>query len=231
MKIVFLGAANPETKRMILSVRRAQPDFDVLGFLDNDLSKKATEFYGYPVFGGFEMLDQLLADHDVRFVNLITGSTKSRYETSRLMAENGCRFTNFIHPSVDLTMTRLGVGNYLQENVVIQAEVQIGDNSSIHIGTLVGHETTIGHSVFIAHGCSISGSVTIGDGVFMGTHATVIPRLRVGRWATVGAGAVVTRDVPDYATVVGNPARVVKVAEPQYEHGDIFARTRPRGIQ
>lgn len=223
MKLVLLGAANPETKRMILSIRRTRPDFEVLGFLDNDPAKKGTEFHGFPVFGGFEELDRFAGDDDVRFVNLITGSTKTRFETSRTMAQRGCRFTNFLHPSIDLTMTTLGVGNYLQENVIIQAEVAIGNNSSIHIGTLVGHETTIGHSVFLAHGCSISGSVTIGDGVFMGTHATVLPRLRIGKWATVGAGAVVTRDVPDYATVIGSPAKVIKIAEPLYEHGDIFA--------
>jgi sugar O-acyltransferase (sialic acid O-acetyltransferase NeuD family) len=226
MKIVFLGAANPETKRMILAVQRADPSFEVLGFLDNDPARKGIEFLGYPVFGGFEVLDRFAGEADVRFVNLITGSTKTRYETSLEMARKGCRFANFLHPSVELTMTTLGVGNYLQEQVIIQAEVEIGDNSSIHIGTLVGHETKIGSSVFLAHGCSISGRVTIGDGVFMGTHAAVLPRLRIGRWATVGAGAVVTRDVPDYATVVGNPARVIKVAEPQYEDGDIFAGSR-----
>lgn len=223
MKVVFLGAANPETKRMILAVQRAQPNFVVLGFLDNDPAKKGTDFFGYPVFGGFDVLDRFAGDEDVRFVNLITGSTKTRYETSRVLAERGCRFTNFIHPNVELTMTSLGVGNYLQESVIIQAGVTIGDNSSIHIGTLVGHESTIGNSVFIAHGCSISGSVTIGDGVFMGTHATVIPRLKIGKWATIGAGSVVLKDVPDYATVVGNPGKVLKIAEPQHADGDIFA--------
>jgi acetyltransferase-like isoleucine patch superfamily enzyme len=110
----------------------------------------------------------------------------------------------------------------VQENVVLQAAVRLGDNSSIHIGTLVGHETVIGNSVFIAHGCSISGLVQVGDGVFMGTHATVIPRISIGRWATIGAGTVVTKDVPDYATVVGVPGSVIKVADPVYEDGDIF---------
>jgi len=174
------------------------------------------------VFGGFDVLDEIVAD-DVYFVNLITGSTRVRYETSLYMAKKGCRFTNFIHPNVDLTMTALGVGNYLQESVIIQAAVRIGNNSSIHIGTMVGHETTIGDSVFIAHACSISGSVQVGDGVTMGTNATILPRLTIGKWATIGAGAVVIRDVPDYATVVGNPAKVIKIADAVHSDGDIFA--------
>ena len=212
---------------MVHAVQRAQPNFRVRGFIDNDPAKHGIEFLGYPVLGGFEILDSLVRE-DVRFVNLITGSTRTRYETSRTLAERGCRFTNFIHPGIDLTMTEIGVGNYIQEAVILQAGVRVGNNSSIHIGTLVGHESVIGNSVFLAHGCSISGCVTVGDGVFMGTHSTVIPRLTVGRWATIGAGSVVIRDVPDFATVVGNPARVVRIAESVYQNGDIFANLAER---
>ena len=221
METVFLGAANPETARMIRSIQMVDPGFTVAGFIDNNPAKKGTDFLGYPVFGGFEVLDNLLG-RDVRFVNLITGSTRARYETSLEMATRGCRFTNFMHPSVDLTMVELGLGNYVQENVILQAAVKVGDNSSIHIGSLVGHETVIGNSVFIAHGCSISGLVRVRDGAFIGTHATVIPRVTIGRWATVGAGTVVTRDVPDFATVVGVPGKVIKIADPVHEDGDIF---------
>ena len=221
VKIVLLGAANPETKRMIMAVEKAQPNFEVAGFVDNDPAKQGQRFLGYPILGGFEVLDQLNAA-GVYFVNLITGSTRTRYETSRYMASRGCRFATFIHPTVDLTMVSMGLGNYVQEGVIIQANARIGDSSSIHMGALVAHEVTVGSSVFIAHACSISGSVEIGDGVFVGTNATIIPRLRIGKWATIGAGAVVIKDVPDYATVVGNPAKVVKVAEPLYASGAIF---------
>jgi sugar O-acyltransferase (sialic acid O-acetyltransferase NeuD family) len=221
METVFLGASNPETARMIRAIEQVDSGFRVAGFIDNDPTKKGATFLGYPVFGGFEVLDELI-ERDVRFVNLITGSTRTRYETSLEMATRGCRFANLIHPSVDLTMVDMGVGNYVQENVVLQAAVRLGDNSSIHIGTLVGHETVIGNSVFIAHGCSISGLVRIQDGVFVGTHATVIPRVAIGRWVTIGAGAVVTKDVPDYATVVGVPGKVIKIGDPVYADGDIF---------
>jgi len=228
MDIVFLGAANPETGRMIRSVQRVHPNFNVLGFIDNDPNKKDTTFLGYPVFGGFEVLDLVMEmGEDIYFVNLITGSTKTRYETSLYMAQKGCKFANFVHPSVDLTMAKMGVGNYIQEGVIIQADAKIGNNSSIHIGSLIAHEVSIGDSVFIAHACSISGSVQIGDGVFMGTNATITPRLKIGKWATIGAGAVVIRDIPDYATVVGNPAKIIKTSESkEYADGNIFKGAR-----
>ena len=221
MNIIFLGAANPETGRMIKAVEKSIANFKIIGFIDNDPQKKGTMFLGYPVFGGFECLDKYVRN-DIYFVNLITGSTRVRYETSLYMAKNRCKFTNFVHPSVDLTMVKIGIGNYIQEAVIIQAEAEMGDNCSIHIGTLVAHEVKIGHSVFIAHGCSISGCVEIGDGVFIGTNATILPRLKIGKWATIGAGAVIIKDVPDYATVVGNPARIIKINEPIYTNAKIL---------
>ena len=221
MKVILLGANNPETIRVIHAVQRVNPNFEVLGFIDNNPAKKNVTFHGFKVFGGFEELESLPIN-DVFFVNLITGSTKTRYETSLHLANMGCKFTNLIHPSVDLTMTKLGVGNYIQENVIIQAEAQIGDNSSIHIGAFVSHETIIGNSVFIAHAVSISGKVKVGDGTFIGTNASIIPRLKIGKWCTLGAGSVVIRDVPDYATVVGNPAKIIKIAEPTYVDGKII---------
>jgi sugar O-acyltransferase (sialic acid O-acetyltransferase NeuD family) len=223
MKVILLGAANPETGRMIAAIRKVDPEFTVLGFLDNDSRKKGIAFLGLPIFGGFEVLENFIRE-DVHFVNLITGSTKVRYETSYHMAQAGCKFTNFIHPTVDLTAVAMGVGNYLQEGVLLQAEVAIGNNSSIHMGSLIAHEVNIGDSVFVAHGCCISGCVRIGDGAFIGTNATILPRLQIGKWATVGAGAVVTRDVGDYTTVVGNPARIVNVERGIYPDGNIFAR-------
>lgn len=221
MKLVFFGAANPETLRMLAAIRRVDPSVTALGFLDNDPEKKGTVFHGLPVFGGPECVPDLLAD-DVGFVNLITGSTLARCLVTRDIVARGAKLANFIHPGIDLTMTRIGVGNYIQESVILQAEVEVGDNSSLHMGAVVGHESRIGHSVFVAHEVSVSGSVHIGDGSFIGTNATILPRVRIGKWVTVGAGSVVTRDVPDFAVVVGNPARIIKSNPMQLENGRVF---------
>jgi len=212
MKILLLGANNPETIRVINACKKSNPTLEFCGFIDNDKSKIGKDFFGYPILGGFDYLENIKVS-DFYFVNLITGDSLTRYKTTKILSNLGAKFTNLIHPSVNLEMVNLREGNYIQEQVILQAGVEIGKNSSIHIGTLVGHETKIGSSTFIAHGCNLSGCLNIGDGVFMGTGVSVIPRLNIGNWSIIGAGSVITRDVPAYSVVVGNPGKVIKKLE------------------
>lgn len=220
MKILFIGANNPETIRMINAVAKASANFNVVGFIDNDVNKIGTSFYGIPVISGSENINKELLI-DCFFVNLITRNTSTRYSVSKQIAGQGGKFVNFIHPSVNLEMTKLGVGNYIQDGVVIQAGVEMGNNSSIHIGAMVGHETKIGNSSFIAHGCNLSGFTEISDGVFLGAGVTTIPRVSIGKWSVIGAGSVVTKDIPAYSVAVGNPAKVIRSIEPIHDDGNI----------
>jgi sugar O-acyltransferase (sialic acid O-acetyltransferase NeuD family) len=219
MNIVILGAKNPETGRMIEAIRAAGSTDAFIGFLDNNHPNLPPGFLGLPIFGGFERLDELIADGCV-FVNTITGSTTSRYETSAEIYRRGGRLISFIHPSVAAGVA-IGEGAYIQEDVILQAGVSLGVNCAINAGGIVSHETKLGHSVFCAPGVCIAGEVTIGDGVFVGVGATIVPRLTIGKWATIGAGAVVIRDVPDRAIVAGNPARVLRYAEAAHADGDV----------
>jgi len=57
--------------------------------------------------------------------------------------------------------------------------------------------------------------VLIKKGAWVGAGATILPGVCVGRYAIVGAASVVTRDIPDYAVAVGNPARVIKMLDPE----------------
>jgi sugar O-acyltransferase (sialic acid O-acetyltransferase NeuD family) len=239
MKVVLLGAKNPETRHIIDAILDYQKkaafhdeeaqcasesgehgsQFEFHGFIDNDQSRHGLDFVGLPVFGGFEVLDDLIAEGCV-FINIISRSTVARYETSKIIRNKGGRFVNLIHPSVRVSKI-IGVGNYIQEGVVVQSGVEIGNNSAIHAGAMITHQTKIGNSTFIAPSASICGEVTIGDGVFVGTNATILPRLKIGNWATIGAGAVVFNDVPERATFVGNPARILCYNNIKYLDGDI----------
>ncbi len=57
------------------------------------------------------------------------------------------------------------------------------------------------------------GAIEIGDDVWLGANATIVSNVRVGQGAVIGAGSMVVKDVPDYAIVAGNPAKVIRYRE------------------
>lgn len=194
---------------MLAALRAAGDTRRFLGFVDNDPAKKGSLFCDLPVFGGFDVISHWPRDR--RFVNLITRDAETRYETSRVVTEMGFLHDNFIHPTVDISGARIGVGVYIQDGVILQAETEIGDYSCINAGSVISHETRIGATNFIAPGVTVAGIVTTGEGVLIGAGATVLPRRRLGSWSVVGAGAVVTKDVPERAVVAGVPAHIIRI--------------------
>jgi sugar O-acyltransferase (sialic acid O-acetyltransferase NeuD family) len=212
VRVVLVGANNPETARQVRAARQADPSLDVIGFLDNDPTKWGTVYAGLPVLGGFEHVPALDLD-GVRFVNLITRDTRTRRATTQQLLDLGLEQTNLIHPTVDLDLVDVGRGCYIQDHVVLQAGVRLGNDCSLHATATVCHESTLGDTVFVAPGAVVAGLVTIEEGAFLGIGARVLPRLTIGAWATIGAGAVVSRDVPPGATVVALPPKTVPGAE------------------
>ncbi len=222
MKIIFLGANNPETIRDISAQKQKDPSFEVVGFLDNDENKIGNFFQGYKVLGKMKNASHLVNLDDVRFLNLITRDCKTRLITTFEIVNLGGKFTNLIHPNVNLEKVEVGNGVYIQENAVLQAESEIGNNCAINTCSIVSHETKLGHSVFLAPGCHLAGCITVEEGVFFGIGSTVMPRLKIGKWSVIGAGSVVTKDVPPYSIVAGNPAKIIRSVKPEFEPRNIL---------
>ena len=80
----------------------------------------------------------------------------------------------------------------------------------LNLACTVGHETEIGDFSSFMPTCNISGEIKVGEATFWGTGAKVINRKTIGNNVIIGAGAVVTIDIPDDVTAVGVPARIVK---------------------
>ena len=117
-----------------------------------------------------------------------------------------------IHPSSVISARVIrGEGTVIMGNAIINTGTSIGSHSIINTSASVDHDCQLGDFVHISPNATLCGGVTVGEGTHIGAGVTVIPGINIGKWAVIGAGAVVIRDVPDFALVVGNPGKIVRI--------------------
>jgi len=100
----------------------------------------------------------------------------------------------------------------LCDRVTVKSGVQIWDGSIIGDDVFIGPNVTFSNDLYPRskqYSSKLHG-VTIHNGASIGANATLLPGITIGEKAMVGAGAVVTKDVPAHAVVVGNPALIVR---------------------
>ena len=131
----------------------------------------------------------------------------------------------------------LGKGVYIDAGVRIGAGVKIQNNVSVFHGVELADGVFVGPHVCFTNDLRPRGinpdgtpkgvddwtvaTTRVGRGVGIGANATIVAGITIGDWAMIGAGSVVTRDVPPYALVYGNPARLRGVVGPS---GGLVAR-------
>ncbi|MFZ5644549.1 MAG: acetyltransferase [Bacillota bacterium] len=185
--------------------------FSIKGITEQDENKWGGEMLGVPVIGGDEKV-LLYPPDKVQLVNGLGSVKKTR--NRRLAYENfknkGYTFASVIHPSAVISIdVELSEGVQIMAGAIIQAGSRIGENTIINTKASVDHDCIIGNHVHVASGATLSGGVCVGDGVHIGAGATVMQYVSLGKNSVVGAGALVIEDVPEGATVVGVPAKVV----------------------
>ena len=141
--------------------------------------------------------------------------------------DEGCEIgagTSIWHFSHVMTGAKVGRGCNIGQNVVISPQVIIGDNVkiqnnvSVYTGVVLEDDVFCGPSMVFTNVINPRSHVPrkheylatlVKRGASLGANATIVCGHSIGAYAFVGAGAVVTRDVPDHALVTGNPGRVV----------------------
>lgn len=183
------------------SLRR---QYQFAGFVDDDPLADVSMVRVASLIGGVEALQ---ADD-----GFVIGISDPRVKASlhERSIQRGARPIAIQHPTAWLGEDVIvGGGSIITAHCSITTNLSIGRHVHINLNCTVGHDAVLEDFVTLFPGVHVSGNVTIQQFAMIGTGAVLLPGVTIGEGAMVGAGAVVTKDVPEYTTVVGMPARPV----------------------
>ena len=139
----------------------------------------------------------------------------------RAALSSGCKIWHFCHVregAVIGAFASLGQGCYVASTAIVGARCRVQNHVSLYDGVMLDEDVFIGPSVVFTNVLTPRAHVDrreqyvethVGRGASIGANATIVCGVRIGPYALIGAGAVVHRDVPAHARVVGNPSRQI----------------------
>jgi sugar O-acyltransferase (sialic acid O-acetyltransferase NeuD family) len=176
----------------------------VTGFLDDNPDALKGFSYSIPYLGSIQSFipqpgDQLL---------MAIGDPKAKKNLYLDLKFKGASFAQFIHPTAVVSRTaKLGEGVVICPLAFVSADSIIGDLCAINGNSSVGHDVVLGDFATLSSHVDITGWVHVDECVFFGSGARVLPKVKIGKDARIGAGAVVMQSVPKDCVMYAPPAK------------------------
>ena len=166
-------------------------------------------YYGQSGFEWWQANNQI---NNISFIVAIGGNRgKDRLEIQNYLTSHNLlptiaqHSTAFVAPSVII-----GLGSQILAHATVCVDTVIGESCIINTRASIDHECKLGNGVHICPGVTMAGCVEVEDYVTIGTGAVILPRIKIGTGAIIGAGSVVIRDVLPRTVVAGNPAKIIR---------------------
>lgn len=209
-KIAIIGAGGfgREVKMLIDQINAVENKYEFIGYYD-DGKEVGALINGFPVLGRVSDLNSI---NEVYHIALALGNPVYKRNVVDLINNPNIVFETLIHPNVLIgnNEIKIGIGTVICAGNILTCNIEIKDFVTVNLSCTIGHDTVIENYVSLMPGINVSGEVTLKEGVYIGTGAKIINQLEIGKNTTVGAGAVVSKSLPENCTAVGMPAKPIK---------------------
>ena len=200
--IVIIGAGDlgKEIVWLIEDINRIKPTYLILGFLDDDMTKRKKTFYGYDVLGSIGELEQLGEKKSFSAVIAIQdGSVRRRIVEEHLAF---IKWESIIHPTAMIASTSsVGIGSIVFPQVTVSVDTKLGAFNLLYIHATVCNDCRLGDWVSVMSGASVSEHAVVGEESFLAAGSCIYPHRRIGRKTKVAVEAVASRDYGDGAEI------------------------------
>ncbi len=207
--IIGGGGFGREIKVLIDAINSINQEYEIIGFFDDNIEQGKT-INGIQNLGPIDILNNINYELCVAVgigVPLIKQKIISEINNDYI------KFPNLIHPNVIISKdeVRLGKGNVICAGNIITCNIVIEDFVTLNLCCTIGHDSIIESFSSFMPSVNISGEVKIKEAVYVGTGAKIINNLEIGKNTIIGAGAVVSKTLPENCTAVGIPAKPIKL--------------------
>ncbi len=204
-KLIVFGAGGHA--KVVIDILERQGSYAIAGVLDDDVKRKDTRFFGYPLLGTRANLPALRSAQ-LHLAVVAIGDNQARAAVAASMARQDWQFAAAVHPHACIGRgVEIAPGCVVMGGCVINSGTYLGAHVIVNTGATIDHDCRIEDGVHIAPGCHLCGGVRIGQRSLLGAGTTVTPGVKIGSKVFVGAGSCVIHDVADDANVSGVPAR------------------------
>ena len=212
-KIVIIGGRGTAViiaEQIYDANKKYNMDVEVLGFAIDDESYGG-DINGFPILCKTrEVKDKFKDDKDVFIIYSLyrPDIMKERIDLRDSYGIPLEKFYTFIHPTATICRSaKIGYGNVILANVVVNTNAKVGNFNTINSGALIGHDSTIGDSNYFAAQSIIGSNLVMGMGNFIGLNSGFRNFIKVEDYNIIAMGANIVKSIGSNKVLVGNPAR------------------------
>jgi len=200
-RLLIIGAGGHG--KVVADIALKMDRWDYIAFLDDNDDIKTS--MGIEVIGKSADMFRYIKDYDI-FVAI--GNNETRKVIQEKLEVEGASIPVLIHPEAVIGReVEIGVGTVIMAGVVVNCCTTIGKGCIINTGATIDHDNLIEDYVHISPGVHTAGAVRIGKGTWLGIGSIVSNNITITSGCTIGAGAVVVKNIGKSGTYVGIPAR------------------------